>query len=138
MDPRDVPGRLGEIATPPDADSLSAFIEREATLDQVREFVMHRSAYQLKEADPHLGDPASGRSREDGRLEIQYDEYGSGDPAWHSELFRTTMIAAGLDGSYGAYVDRLPGRPRDREPDHAVRCTADGEEPSSATSRRSR
>ena len=43
-------------------------------------------------------------------MEIQYDEYGSGDPAWmHSELFRTTMIAAGLDGSYGAYVDR----PRD-------------------------
>ena len=55
VDPRDVPGRLGEIATPPDADSLSAFIEREATLDQVREFVMHRSAYQLKEADPHPG-----------------------------------------------------------------------------------
>jgi hypothetical protein len=43
-------------------------------------------------------------------MEIQYDEYGSGDPAWmHSELFRTTMIAAGLDGSYGAYLDRLPG-----------------------------
>ena len=28
-------------------------IERDATLEQVLEFVVHRSAYQLKEADPH-------------------------------------------------------------------------------------
>src|SRR5215207_1297628 len=53
VDPREVPDRLREIARPPGADSLSAFIEREATLDQAREFLMHRSAYQLKEADPH-------------------------------------------------------------------------------------
>ena len=111
MDPRDVPDRLREIAAPPGADSLSAFIEREATLDQVREFLMHRSAYQLKEADPHSWViPRLEGAAKTGVMEIQYDEYGSGDPAWmHSELFRTTMIAAGLDGSYGAYVDRLPG-----------------------------
>ena len=29
-------------------------------------------------------------------MENQYDEYGSGDPAWiHAELFRSTMVAAG-------------------------------------------
>jgi hypothetical protein len=111
LDPSEVPDRLREIATPPGADSLSAFIEREATLDQAREFLIHRSAYQLKEADPHswviprLDGPAKTAV-----MEIQYDEYGSGDPAWmHSELFRATMLAAGLDGSYGAYLDRLPG-----------------------------
>ena len=111
MDPRDVPDRLREIATPPDADSLSAFIEREATLDQAREFLMHRSAYQLKEADPHSWViPRLDGASKTAVMEIQYDEYGSGDPAWmHSELFRTTMIAVGLDGSYGAYLDRLPG-----------------------------
>jgi hypothetical protein len=44
-------------------------------------------------------------------MEIQYDEYGSGDPVWmHAELFRRTMVATGLDGSYGAYVELLPGR----------------------------
>lgn len=111
VDPRDVPHRLREIATPPDADSLSAFVEREATLDQAREFLMHRSAYQLKEADPHSWViPRLHGASKAAVMEIQYDEYGSGDPAWmHSELFRATMIAAGLDGSYGAYLDRLPG-----------------------------
>jgi len=36
-----------------EALSVSTFIEREATADQVLEFMIHRSAYQLKEADPH-------------------------------------------------------------------------------------
>ena len=112
VDPSDVPDRLREIATPPGPDSLSAFIEGDATLDQVREFLIHRSAYQLKEADPHSWViPRLDGSAKSAVMEIQYDEYGSGDPAWmHSELFRATMIAAGLDGTYGAYLDRLPGR----------------------------
>ncbi|MGH2641991.1 MAG: iron-containing redox enzyme family protein [Actinomycetota bacterium] len=111
VDPHDVPDRLRAIAAPPGADSLSAFIEREATLDQAREFLMHRSAYQLKEADPHSWViPRLDGAAKTAVMEIQYDEYGSGDPAWmHSELFRTTVVAAGLDGSYGAYLDRLPG-----------------------------
>jgi Iron-containing redox enzyme len=112
VDPADVEDRLREIAAPPGDDSLSTFIEREATLDQVREFVVHRSAYQLKEADPHSWVlPRLLGSAKTTVMDIQYDEYGSGDPAWmHSELFRQTMIAVGLDGSYGAYLDRLPGR----------------------------
>jgi hypothetical protein len=111
VDPGEVPERLQQIAAPPGADSLSAFIERDATLDQAREFLVHRSAYQLKEADPHSWMiPRLAGAAKTALMEIQYDEYGSGDPAWmHSELFRTTMIAAGLDGSYGAYLDRLPG-----------------------------
>ena len=86
-------------------------MEREATLDQAREFLIHRSAYQLKEADPHSWViPRLEGAAKTMVMEIQYDEYGSGDPAWmHAELFRSTMIAAGLDGSYGAYLDRLPG-----------------------------
>lgn len=112
VEPSDVADRLREIAAPPGPDSLSAFIERDATLDQAREFLIHRSAYQLKEADPHSWViPRLDGSAKTAVMEIQYDEYGSGDPAWmHSELFRATMIAAGLDGTYGAYLDRLPGR----------------------------
>jgi hypothetical protein len=65
----------------------------------------------LKEADPHSWViPRLEGAAKTTVMEIQYDEYGSGDPGWmHSELFRGTMVAAGLDGSYGAYVDRLPG-----------------------------
>ena len=36
-----------------EAPSLSRHIEREATREHVLEFMAHRSAYQLKEADPH-------------------------------------------------------------------------------------
>jgi hypothetical protein len=102
---------LREIAAPPGAESLPSFLEREATLEQFREFLAHRSAYQLKEADPHSWViPRLEGAAKTMVMEVQYDEYGSGDPSWmHAELFRTTMVAAGLDGSYGAYVDRLPG-----------------------------
>lgn len=107
----DVAEILRRIAAPPGDDSLPSFVEREATLEQAREFLIHRSAYQLKEADPHSWViPRLEGAAKTTVMEIQYDEYGSGDPAWmHSELFRGTMVAAGLDGSYGAYVDRLPG-----------------------------
>jgi heme oxygenase-like protein len=109
--PRDVAEVLEEIAAAPGKDSLPSFLEREATLEQFREFLTHRSAYQLKEADPHSWViPRLEGAAKTMVMEIQYDEYGSGDPSWmHSELFRTTMVASGLDGSYGAYVDRLPG-----------------------------
>ena len=111
VDPADVAETLVAIAAPAEGESLPSFLEREATLEQFREFLMHRSAYQLKEADPHTWViPRLEGSAKTKVMEIQYDEYGSGDPSWmHSELFRRTMEAAGLDGSYGAYVDRLPG-----------------------------
>ncbi len=111
VEPGEVAEVLSAIASPPGEGSLSSFVEREATLDQAREFLIHRSAYQLKEADPHSWViPRLEGAAKTMVMEIQYDEYGSGDPAWmHAELFRSTMIAAGLDGSYGAYIERLPG-----------------------------
>jgi hypothetical protein len=43
-------------------------------------------------------------------VEIQHDEYGSGEAAeMHSVLFAATMSALGLDPTYGAYLDQLPG-----------------------------
>jgi hypothetical protein len=36
-----------------EAPSLSRYLEREGTRDEMLEFIVHRSAYQLKEADPH-------------------------------------------------------------------------------------
>ena len=109
--PGDVREALRGLAAPPTEGSLSRFVEQRATLAQVRELLIHRSAYQLKEADPHSwGIPRLTGAAKTGLMEIQYDEYGSGDPAWmHAELFRNTLVAAGLDGTYGAYVGRLPG-----------------------------
>ena len=91
--------------------TMARFIERDATLEQVREFVVHRSAYHLKEADPHTWaiPRLSGRPKA-AMVEIQMDEYGSGNAArMHSQLFADTMSTLGLDPRYGAYLDQLPG-----------------------------
>ncbi|MCD6016654.1 MAG: iron-containing redox enzyme family protein [Solirubrobacterales bacterium] len=93
-----------------DGPPLARFIERHADLDQVREFVIHRSAYQLKEADPHtFAIPRIRGAAKAAMVEIQADEYGGGDPdRMHSALFARTMRALGLDDSFGAYLERIP------------------------------
>lgn len=90
--------------------SLSAHVLEAATVEQFREFLVHRSAYQLKEADPHSwGLPRLGGRAKAALVEIQMDEYGNGRPGRsHAELFATTMRGFGLDDTYGAHLDRLP------------------------------
>jgi hypothetical protein len=101
---------LRAIESADDGPSLSRHLEREGTLEQYLEFVVHRSAYQLKEADPHswalprlTGGPKAAM------VEIQADEYGGGDAdRIHATLFARGMDVLGLDSRYGAYVDHLP------------------------------
>jgi len=92
------------------APSLSRHLEREGTLEQYREFLVHRSAYQLKEADPHSWAlPRLHGGPKAAMVEIQADEYGGGDPErMHAVLFASAMDALDLDATYGAYVDHLP------------------------------
>jgi hypothetical protein len=100
---------LREIAQR-DAPPLSNYIRSSANLEQVREFLVHRSAYQLKEADPHSwAIPRLWGPPKAALIEIQADEYGGGRPDWvHAELFARAMAAAGLDRTYGAYLDQIP------------------------------
>ena len=95
-----------------DGPSLSAHMETQGTLEQMAEFAVHRSAYQLKEADPHTwAIPRLAGGPKSAMVEIQADEYGGGVPGQsHAELFAATMAGLGLDPTYGAYLDRLPGR----------------------------
>lgn len=100
-----------DIAAAEEGPSLSKYLRDHATLEQFHEFVIHRSAYQLKEADPHSwviprleGKPKAAL------VEIEYDEYGGGRlDRMHAELFLKTMRALGLDDRYGAYLNRIPG-----------------------------
>src|SRR5947209_2420439 len=91
-----------------DCPPLSHFVRTRATLPQVKEFLVHRSAYQLKEADPHSWAlPRLWGGLKAALVEIQADEYGGGRADWiHAELFARAMGAVGLDPSYGAYLDR--------------------------------
>jgi hypothetical protein len=102
---------LRTIIDADDGPSLARHLETVGTLGQFREFLIHRSAYQLKEADPHSwAIPRLSGPPKAALLEVQADEYGGGDPArMHAQLFADTMEALGLDATYGAYVDRLPG-----------------------------
>jgi hypothetical protein len=101
---------LRAIEQQDDGPSLSTYVERHATLDQVRELLIHRSAYQLKEADPHSWAIArlSGAPKA-ALVEIQSDEYGGGRAERiHAQLFADSMRALGLDDGYGAYLDVIP------------------------------
>jgi Iron-containing redox enzyme len=105
-----VPRALGELASRPGGPDLCGYLVREADRSQFAEFVMHRSVYQLKEADPHsFGIPRLAGPVKTALVEIQADEYGSGRPErMHAELFRATMRWLGLDDEYGHYVSVVP------------------------------
>jgi hypothetical protein len=94
-----------------DGPSLSRFVAEHGSYDQMREFVVHRSLYQRKEADGHTWAIPRVRGRAKAAMvTIQHDEYGGGVATeMHAELFATTMRAFDLDPTYGAYLDRLPG-----------------------------
>jgi hypothetical protein len=109
-DPHELGKAIVRLIEEDDAPELSSHMERHASIDQFREFLIHRSAYQLKEADPHswaiprLDGPAKAAM-----VEVQADEYGGGRPdRVHATLFAKAMRALDLDSTYGAYLERIP------------------------------
>ncbi|MEC5189859.1 MULTISPECIES: iron-containing redox enzyme family protein [unclassified Arthrobacter] len=101
---------LFDLAAREGGPSVSRHVAKKATAEQLREFLIHKSMYQLKEADPHTWaiPRLSGRAKA-ALVEIQADEYGGGRPEhMHSALFARTMRGLGLNDSYGGYVDAVP------------------------------
>jgi len=95
-----------------DGPSLSRYMEARGTLEQMRDFVVHRAAYQLKEADGHtFGIPRLDGPAKQMLAEIQAGEYGADGPdrTMHAALFADTMRAIGLDDRRNAYLDVQPG-----------------------------
>jgi tetratricopeptide (TPR) repeat protein len=111
VDPNEVGDLLFRIEAEDEGVSLSRQLERDPDLGRFREFVVHRSLYQLKEADPHSwAIPRLRGAAKNALLEVQGDEYGGGRPERiHSTLFAKTMRALGLDDRENAYLDRIPG-----------------------------
>ena len=106
----DVAAALFALTASESGPSLARYLARTATLDQAREFLVQRSIYTLKEADPHSWaiPRLSGRAKA-ALVEIQSDEYGGGRPGrMHSAIFAGTMRSLGLDDAYGAYIDLVP------------------------------
>jgi hypothetical protein len=85
---------------------LASYLRRDASLEQMRDYLRERSVQQLKESDPQAFLlPRLQGSVKVALAEIQYDEFGGGRPErLHQQLYAETLAAAGLDPTYGAYV----------------------------------
>ncbi len=106
----DIAATLFSLTAPQPGPSLSKYMAHRATLEQFREFLVHRSIYHLKEADPHTwAIPRLAGAAKAAMVEVQSDEYGGGRAErMHASLFARTMRALGLDDRYGCYIDRVP------------------------------
>ncbi len=107
---KSLPRSLFAMASAETGPSLAGHVARHATLEQVRELLIMRSPYQLKEGDPQTFAIPRLRGRAKAALvEIQSDEYGGGRlDRMHATLFATSMRALGLDDAPGAYLDQVP------------------------------
>lgn len=109
--PRPVREQLPALIAADDGPSLSRYMEARGTLDQMRQLVVHRSAYQLKEGDGHtFALPRVVGPAKQHLVTIQAGEYGAEAPDQipHAELFARTMVSLGLDPRPHAYLDQLP------------------------------
>jgi hypothetical protein len=93
-----------------DAEGISHYLRRTGTRWQLREYLVHRSLYHLKEADPQawviprLDGPAKAAL-----VTVEHGEYGSGHPQrMHAQLFASMMTELGLCAEYGVYLDAAP------------------------------
>ncbi|MWA04127.1 iron-containing redox enzyme family protein [Actinomadura sp. LD22] len=109
----DVEGVLAEVlAEPADAYGVSHYLRDEGEWWHMREHAVHRSAYHLKEADPHAWLIPRLRGQAKAALvAVEFDEFGGGrGEDMHARLFADLMEDLGLDPGYGRYLDLVPGR----------------------------
>lgn len=98
------------LIEPADGTGPSHFLLAEGERWQAREYLVHRSVYHLKEADPQLWMvPRVHGPAQAALMAVAYDEYGAGrsDRA-HALLFARMMADLGLDPRYGHYLDHVP------------------------------
>ncbi|MFS0715398.1 iron-containing redox enzyme family protein [Microbacterium sp. 2P01SA-2] len=101
---------LFDLTAPTAGPGMARFVAKKASIEQLHEFLILRTVYTLREADPHSWAIPRLRGRAKAALvEIQSDEYGGGDPARvHATIFAQTVRGVGLDDAYGAYIDAVP------------------------------
>lgn len=107
----DVTGVLeDQLLEPLDGEGVSHFLRDRGEMWQLREYVVNRSIYHLKEADPHAWVIPRLRGQAKAALvAVEYDEFGGGRAEMmHARLFADLMEELRLDPSYGAYLDVVP------------------------------
>ncbi|MGR8012086.1 iron-containing redox enzyme family protein [Streptomyces hypolithicus] len=108
----DVTAELDALLTEPvDGHGVSHHLMHDGTWEQMREYLAHRSLYQLKEADPQAWViPRLEGQAKASLVAVEFDEFGAGrGELVHARLFAVLMAGAGLDASYGRYLMWAPG-----------------------------
>jgi hypothetical protein len=107
----DVAGALDELLVEPvPGNGVSHFLRDEGEWWHLREYVVHRSIYHHKEADPHAWviPRLWGRAKA-ALVAVEFDEFGGGHgDRVHAELYRGLMAACDLDVGYLSYFDDVP------------------------------
>jgi hypothetical protein len=91
-------------------NGVSHFLRDDGEWWQLREYLVHRSIYHHKEADPHawLIPRLTGRAKA-ALVAVEFDEYGGGRAErMHATLYTDLLRAAGLDDGYLSYLDDVP------------------------------
>ncbi|MGP3947317.1 iron-containing redox enzyme family protein [Streptomyces sp. 7N604] len=108
---RDVEAALGELLVEPaQGTGVSHYLSDHGTWWQMREYLVHRSIYHLKEADPHAWviPRLQGRAKAS-LVAVEYDEFGGGrEERMHSRLYADLLRGAGLETGYLHYLDTVP------------------------------
>ncbi|MCK8679261.1 iron-containing redox enzyme family protein [Streptomyces lichenis] len=98
------------LVEPVDGEGVSHRLMADGDWGRMREYLAHRSLYQLKESDPQawLIPRLEGQAKAS-LVAVAFDEFGGGrGERVHARLFAELMEGAGLDSSYGRYLELAP------------------------------
>ncbi len=103
----DLVADLQDLVAADSGPSLARHVQKDGSRAETDTLLRQRSVYHLKEADPTSWVvPRLSAKPKAALLEVQFDEYGNGDPAkLHHVMFERGLVASGLSADYGAYVD---------------------------------
>jgi hypothetical protein len=107
----DLRGELDALLVEPvPGTGVSHYLRDHGEWWHMREYLVHRSIYHHKEADPHAWVIPRLRGRAKASLvAVEYDEFGGGRAdAVHASLFADLMDGLGLDARYGRHLDLVP------------------------------
>ena len=98
------------LVEPVPGNGVSHYLRDVAQWGQMREYIVHRSVYHLKEADPHAWViPRLQGQAKASLVAVEFDEFGGGrGERMHAQLFADLMAAAGLSPAYLHYLDEVP------------------------------
>jgi len=109
--PSDVMGAMEEFVDACATSSLATYLGVSGTIDQFREFCVHRSAHQQRSIESETRTLFSHADEDEpAKVMFPFDEWGASDALRiRAEFLSAAMAALGLDPSFGSYVEILPG-----------------------------